>query len=255
MLIVISPAKTLDFQKETSNEDFSIPENLDKSELLINTLKKKSPKKLSELMSISPKLGQLNYERYQEWQLTFSHENAKQAVFVFKGEVYVGLDIDRFSNEDLVYTQNHLRILSGLHGLLKPLDLIQPYRLEMGTRLKYRRKNNLYEFWGDQITKSLQTALQDQEDDVLINLASDEYFKSIDKKKLKARIITPVFKDFKNGKYKFLSFFGKKARGMMARYILLNRLNKVEDLKFFEEDGYFYNDNLSSGDQLVYTRG
>ena len=255
MLIVISPAKTLDFQKEISNEDFSIPENLDKSELLVNTLKKKNPKKLTELMGISPKLGQLNYERYQEWQLPFSPENAKQAVFVFKGEVYVGLHIEQFLRDDLLFAQNHLRILSGLHGLLKPLDLIQPYRLEMGTRLKYRRKNNLYEFWGDLITKSLQTALQDQDDDVLINLASDEYFKSIDKKKLKAKIITPVFKDFKNGEYKFLSFYGKKARGMMSRYILLNRINKVDDLKFFEEDGYFYNDNLSSGDQLVFTRG
>ena len=255
MLIIISPAKTLDFQKEITTTDYSIPENLDKSELLVSTLKKKSPKKLSELMSISLKLAQLNYERFQEWQLPFSPENAKQAVFVFKGEVYVGLDISRFSNEDLAYAQNRLRILSGLHGLLKPLDLIQPYRLEMGTKLKYRRKNNLYEFWGDLITKSLQTALQEQNDDVLINLASDEYFKGIDKKQLKARIITPVFKDFKNGEYKFLSFYGKKARGMMTRYILLNRINNINDLKFFEEDGYFYNDILSSGDQLVFTRG
>ena len=255
MLIVISPAKTLDFQKEISNADSSFPENLDKSELLVNTLKKKSPKKLSELMNISPKLGQLNFERYQEWQLPFSHENAKHAVIVFKGEVYVGLDIDRFSNEDLFYAQDHLRILSGLHGLLKPLDLIQPYRLEMGTKLKYRRKNNLYEFWGDIITKSMQTAFQDQDDKVLINLASDEYFRSIDKKKLNARIITPVFKDFKNGEYEFLSFYGKKARGMMTRYILLNRINNIDDLKFFEEDGYFYNDILSSEDQLVFTRG
>lgn len=255
MLIVISPAKTLDFQKEISNVDYSIPENLAKSELLVDTLKKKSPKKLSELMNISPKLGQLNYERYQEWSLPFLEENAKQAAFVFRGDVYVGLDIARFLKNDLMYTQNHLRILSGLHGLLKPLDLIQPYRLEMGTKLKYHRKNNLYEFWGDIITKSLQVAVDKQGDDILVNLASDEYFKSVDKKKLKARIITPVFKDFKNGEYKFLSYYGKKARGMMARYLLLNRIKKADDLKLFEEGGYFYNDNLSSDDQPVFTRG
>lgn len=255
MLIIISPAKTLDFQKEISNTDFSIPENLAKSELLVNTLKKKSPKKLSELMNISPKLAQLNHGRFQEWHLPFSHDNARQSVFVFKGDVFVGLDIDRFLREDLNYAQDHLRILSGLHGLLKPLDLIQPYRLEMGTKLKYRRKNNLYEFWGDLITEMLQSAIDSQNDDILINLASDEYFKSIKTKKLKANIITPVFKDFKNGEYKFLSFFGKKARGMMTRYILLNKINKVDDLKFFEEDGYYYNDNLSKGNELVFTRG
>lgn len=255
MLIVISPAKTLDFDKEISIKNFSIPENLDKSEQLVGVLKKKTIKKLTELMSISPKLGGLNYGRFQEWRLPFTDMNASQAVFVFKGDVFVGLDINSFPAEDLNYTQNHLRILSGLHGLLRPLDLIQPYRLEMGTKLKYRRKNNLYEFWGDVITKNLQTAIDEQGDGILVNLASDEYFKSINTNKLKARIVTPVFKDFKNGEYKFLSFFGKKARGMMARYILLNKISNVENLKFFEEDGYFYNDNLSSEDQFVFTRG
>ncbi len=255
MLIVISPAKTLDYSKDIDSNSFSIPENLDKSETLVGVLKKQSVRRLSDLMSISPKLGHLNHQRFQEWQLPFTQENAKQAVFVFKGDVYVGLDIDIFLNEDLQYAQDHLRILSGLHGVLKPLDLIQPYRLEMGTKLKYRRINNLYEFWGDTITKSIQEAIDAQGDDILINLASDEYFKSINTKKLKARIITPVFKDFKNGEYKFMSFFGKKARGMMTRYILLNRLKNVDDLKFFEEDGYFYNDNLSKNDQFVFTRG
>ena len=255
MITLISPAKTLDFNTEINCPVFTIPENLDQSEKLIGALKKKSPKKLSELMSISPKLGQLNHERFQEWSLPLTEEKAKPAAFVFKGDVYVGLDIDKFLPEDLLYMQDHLRILSGLHGILKPLDLILPYRLEMGTKLKYRRKNNLYEFWGDAITKSIQYDINDQNDDVLVNLASDEYFKSINKKKLKARIITPIFKDFKNGEYKFLSFFGKKARGMMARYILINRISDVENLKFFEEDGYFYNENMSSEDQFVFTRG
>lgn len=255
MLTIISPAKTLDFNVQNECDTFSIPENLDKSEQLIGALKKKSVKKLTELMNISPKLGHLNHDRYQEWHQPFSEENAKQAIFVFKGDVYVGLDIDKFLREDLLYAQKHLRILSGLHGLLKPLDLIQPYRLEMGTKLKYRRKNNLYEFWGDVITKSLQNDLDAQNDDLLVNLASDEYFKSINIKKFKGRIVTPIFKDFKNGEYKFMSFFGKKARGMMARYILLNRLKNVEELKMFEEDGYFYNENMSEEDKFVFTRG
>jgi len=255
MLIVISPAKTLDFNTEIKYDGFSIPDHLDKSQQLVDTLKKKSKSKLAELMKISPKLAQLNYDRFKEWCLPFNTENAKQAVFVFKGDVFVGLDIDRFLQDDLQYTQQHLRILSGLHGLLRPLDVIQPYRLEMGTKLKYRRKNNLYEFWGDLITQDLQDALDSQGDGYLINLASDEYFKSLNKKKLKAKIITPVFKDFKNGEYKFLSFFGKKARGMMAKYILQNRISNPEDLKHFEEDGYFYNDNLSKDDIIVFTRG
>lgn len=255
MLVVIAPAKTLDFNKEIIFTEYTIPEHLNKSEQLVIVLRKKPPVKLSELMAISPKLSQLNYERFQEWHLPFKEDNARQAVFVFRGNVYLGLDIDRFLRDDLLYSQNHLRILSGLHGLLKPLDLIQPYRLEMGSKLKYRGKNNLYEFWGDLITKSLQTALDEQGDNLLINLASDEYFKSVNTKKLKARIITPVFKDYKNGSYKFLSFYGKKARGMMARYILKKRITNIDDLKLFEEEGYFYNDNLSEGDELVFTRG
>ena len=255
MLVIISPAKSIDFDSAIDFKDFTIPENLDKSQLLIGSLKKKSKKKLTELMSISPKLAQLNYERYNDWCLPFTTKNAKQAIFVFKGDVYLGLDIDQFLQNDLHYAQDHLRILSGLHGILKPLDLIQPYRLEMGTKLKYRRKNNLYEFWGDIITRSVQQALDDQEDDLLVNLASDEYFRSIEIKKLNARIITPVFMDFKNGEYKFLSFFLKKARGMMARYILKNRITSIDELKLLEEDGYVYNNHLSEGDRLVFTRG
>ncbi|MEJ2596027.1 MAG: peroxide stress protein YaaA [bacterium] len=255
MITLISPAKTLDFERDISCNEYSIPENLDKSEQLVGTLKRKSRKQLSELMNISPKLAGLNHDRFQEWNIPFTMDNARQAVFVFKGDVYAGLDIDRFLLEDLKYTQDHLRILSGLHGMLRPLDLIKPYRLEMGIRLKYRRKNNLYEFWGDTITNQLKETLEPEGSGILVNLASDEYFKSIDTKKLGARIITPVFMDFKNGEYKLISFFFKKARGMMARYILLNRIEDAEQLKMFDEEGYMYNDQLSEGDRLVFTRG
>lgn len=255
MLTIISPAKTLDYDSQIICEEFTIPDHLDKSEQLVGMLKKKSPAKLSDLMNISTKLGQLNHERFQQWDLPFTRENARQAVFVFRGDVYLGLDINRFLREDLLYAQDHLRILSGLHGLLRPLDLIRPYRLEMGTRLKFRRKSNLYEFWGDLITQSLQEAIDEQGDGMLVNLASDEYFKSINLKKLNARIVTPVFKDYKNGKYQFLSFYGKKARGMMARYILTNRITTIDGVKCFEEEGYVYNDAQTRGDQLVFTRG
>lgn len=255
MLVVISPAKTLNFDTKSSTELKSVPENLNKSRQLVSALKKFKPKQLSDLMKISPKLGQLNFERYQEWNLDKSTENTKQAILAFKGDVYIGMYVQQFSQDDLEYAQEHLRILSGLHGILKPMDLIQAYRLEMGTKLSIRGKKNLYEFWGDLITKSINTDLNNINSDLLINLASDEYFKSINTKRLKARIITPIFKDFKNGSYKFLSFYGKKARGMMARYIIKNRVEHVDDLKLFEEDGYFYNDNLSNEDNLVFTRG
>lgn len=255
MLTIISPAKTLDFKTESSTQINSLPDNLNKSKQLVSALKKFKPNQLSDLMNISPKLGQLNFERFQEWELDKSTENTKQAIFAFKGDVYIGIDVDQFSKNDLHYAQNHLRILSGLHGILKPLDLIQAYRLEMGTKLEVRRKNNLYKFWGDLITKSLNKDLSEQETDVLVNLASDEYFKSINRKTLKARIITPVFKDFKNGSYKFLSFYGKKARGMMTRFIMKNRISNIDDLKLFEEEGYFYNENLSNVNQFVFTRG
>lgn len=255
MLIVISPAKTLDFEKEIQTSFFTMPDFLPQSEKLISSLKKKKPAELGRLMSISPELAQTNFQRFQQWTVPFTKDNAKQAIAVFKGDVYIGLDIDQFNEADLMYMQDHLRILSGLHGLLRPLDLIQPYRLEMGTKLKYRRKTNLYEFWGDEITKALQLSLDSQDEKILINLASDEYFKSINRNKLKARIITPIFKDFKNGEYKFLSFFGKKARGMMARYILKNQIQSIENIKLFEDDGYFFNESLSEKDNIVFTRG
>jgi uncharacterized protein len=255
MLILISPAKTLDFATSALINEYTLSEYLPKSRQLISKLKKLKPEQISKLMNISPKLGQINYERFREWNLDEDTTNSKQAVFAFKGDVYIGLDIDQFTEDDLKYTQDHLRILSGLHGILKPLDLIQAYRLEMGTKLNVGGKNNLYAFWGDLITKSLNKDLADQQTDVLVNLASDEYFKSINLKKLDAKVITPVFRDFKNGSYKFLSFYGKKARGMMTRFILKHRLTNPEDLKLFEEEGYYYNENRSTGDKMMFFRG
>jgi cytoplasmic iron level regulating protein YaaA (DUF328/UPF0246 family) len=255
MLIVISPAKTLNMEAEAPSDFHTTPKYLEKSQQLINTLKKKSIKKLEDLMGISTQLAQLNYERFQQWQYPYQPEEAKQAIFAFRGDVYTGLDIDTFSIDQLNYAQDHLRILSGLYGVLKPMDLILPYRLEMGTHLSIGRMKNLYEFWGQLITVDIKTALVSQNDDILINLASNEYYKSIDKKKLNAQIITPVFKDFKNGQYKMISFFAKKARGMMSRFILQNKLTKIEDLKHFEEDGYFFNDKLSTETSPTFTRG
>ena len=253
MLIIISPAKTLDITSEITTKISSEPEFLKQTEQLISVLKKKSAKAISKLMNISHNLGQLNYERFQQWDGA-NAKDSRQAVFMFNGDVYTGLKINEFSEDGLLYTQNHLRILSGLYGILKPLDTIQPYRLEMGSKLTVGRKKNLYEFWGKQLTDSLNDSISTQGDDVLINLASNEYFNVIDKSKLKAKIITPVFKDFSNGEYKVISFFAKKARGMMSRFILQNRVYEVEQLKLFEEDGYFYNDKLSKNGQLLFTR-
>lgn len=255
MLIVISPAKTLNMEAEAPSDFFTMPQHLEKSRKLIEVLKKKTTKKLEDLMGISTQLAQLNYERFLQWHIPYAPEEAKQAIFAFRGDVYTGLNIDTFTADQLEYTQDHIRILSGLYGVLKPMDLILAYRLEMGTKLSIRGKKNLYEFWGDLITKSINTDLNNINSDILINLASNEYFKSIDKKKLNAQIIKPVFKDFKNGQYKMVSFFAKKARGMMSRFILQNKLTNVEDLKHFEEDGYFFNDKLSTETSPTFTRG
>jgi cytoplasmic iron level regulating protein YaaA (DUF328/UPF0246 family) len=205
------------------------------------------------LMSISPKLGELNANRFQTWQLPFTPGNAKQALLAFKGDVYTGLDADTFSESDFAFSQKHLRILSGLYGVLKPLDLIQPYRLEMGTKLGNARGPNLYHFWDNKLTESLDKELE-SDDNVLINLASNEYFKSVKVKSLKARMITPVFKDMKNGQYKMISFYAKKARGLMSAYIIKNKLEEVESLKGFDSEGYCFNPDMSKGDEWVFTR-
>ena len=255
MKIIISPAKTLDFSTKAATDQYSIPVFIDRSEKLIKELKKYSPPKLEKLMKISPKLANLNYDRFQEWQLPFTQRNSKQALLAFRGEVYTGIDADTMSGEDIDFAQQHLRILSGLYGILCPLDLIQAYRLEMSTPLKNGRNKDLYQFWGETLTNTLKNEINADPDNILINLASNEYYKAIDSKKLNTRIITPTFKDFKNGSYKFLSVYGKKARGLMTRFIISNKITDPENLKLFETDGYFFDVRMSKGDNWVFTRG
>ena len=254
MLVVVSPAKNLDYQTAPVISEFSQPELLQHSQQLINRCRKLSPAAISSLMKISDKLAGLNADRYASWSTPFSQDNAKQALLAFNGDVYTGLDAQSFSSEDFEFAQQHMRILSGLYGLLKPLDLMQAYRLEMGTRLDTRRGTNLYQFWGDIITKKLNDAMQEQGDKVLVNLASNEYFKSVVGKKLQGDIVTPVFKDCKNGQYKVISFFAKKARGMMARYIIQERLSKVSQLQQFDLAGYRFDPSLSKTNAPVFTR-
>ncbi len=254
MLIVISPAKTLDFETPPKVASFTIPDFLDDSAELIDNLREFEPYKLGELMGISPKLAQLNSNRYHAWSLSFTNSNAKQSVLAFKGDVYTGLDADNLSPDDLQYAQEHLRILSGLYGVLKPLDLMQPYRLEMGTKLENRRGKDLYAFWHDRINAAINMELGNQESPVLVNLASNEYFKSVKADKLQARIITPVFKEERNGAFKMITFFAKKARGLMSRYIIRKRLVDPEDIKGFDLEDYRYNEALSGTDRPVFTR-
>ncbi len=245
MLIVISPAKTLDFETEHSTEKHSQPALVSQSERLIDVLTTLSPADIEKLMKISPKLSELNVARYHEWELPFSLKNAKQAVHAFKGDVYTGLDAESLNESDLQYSQDHLRILSGLYGVLRPLDLMQPYRLEMGIRLENPNGKNLYEFWGDLITQTLNEQLNAIDSNVLINLASNEYFKSVKHKKLEADVVTPVFKDWKNGQYKMISFFAKKARGLMTAWVIKNRIESVDELANFNVDGYQFSENDS----------
>ena len=252
MKIVISPAKSLDFETPAPLKKYTSGVFLKEAEKLNEVLKKKSPEKLSELMSISPKLGELNWQRNQDWHLPFTLENAKQAVYAFKGDVYIGLDAYTIPEVKMEELQQKLRILSGQYGILKPLDLMQAYRLEMGTKLKMGRKKNLYEFWNKSITNHLNSELAD--DELFINLASNEYFKVIQPKLLKVPVITPVFKDYKNGKLKIISFFAKKARGLMVRYIIDNAIETIDGLKGFNTEGYVYDANLSKENQLVFTR-
>lgn len=254
MIVVLSPAKTLNFEEPSKAPDFTDPILLEESNRIMEVLRKKGVKKLIELQGISQNLGELNFERNQAWSIANTAENSKQAISAFKGDVYVGLNEEDFTKSDYQYAQEHLRILSGLYGILKPLDRIQPYRLEMGTTLKNPRGKNLYEFWKLRITEVLNRDFDSKEDAVLINLASDEYFKGLKPKNIEARIIQPVFMDMKNGKYKVISFFAKKARGMMARFIIKNKLKKVEQLKAFNTDGYLFNKELSTETKWYFTR-
>ncbi|MFT6915888.1 MAG: cytoplasmic iron level regulating protein YaaA (DUF328/UPF0246 family) [Motiliproteus sp.] len=254
MLILISPAKTLDFETPPTSARFSQPEFLHHSELLIEQLRTMAPLEIGTLMKLSDKLASLNAVRYECWSRPFSPENAKQALLAFKGDVYTGLDAESLSPKDLTFAQQHLRMLSGLYGLLRPLDLMQPYRLEMGTRLNNVRGSNLYQFWGDIITDAVNQTLSEQGDELLVNLASNEYYKSVQPKRLNAQVITPVFKDSKNGQYKVISFYAKKARGLMSRYIIQNRLNSVEGLKAFDAQGYAFCASESNTNELVFKR-
>ncbi|MBL4638355.1 MAG: peroxide stress protein YaaA [Proteobacteria bacterium] len=253
MLTVISPAKTLDFDSQPHTQTHSQPTFLKQSQQLIKELKKLSAADIASLMKLSDKLSGLNAARFHEWQTPFNLDNAKQAVLAFKGDVYTGLDADTLDEKGLDFAQQHLRILSGLYGVLKPLDLMQAYRLEMGTKFANKKGKNLYQFWASQIREYLE-ADPAMADGILINLASNEYFKAAEAKKLKARIITPVFKDWKNGQYKIISFYAKKARGLMMRYMIDHHIDQPEQLKDFDSDGYRFSDEMSEGDTWVFLR-
>lgn len=254
MLILISPAKKLDFENTASIDNYTNPLFLDDTQYLINVLRKKSVSDVAKLMKLSDKLAKLNVARYASFNLPFSLQNAKQAIFAFKGDVYATMQASTFTNEQINFAQTHLAILSGLYGLLRPLDLMQPYRLEMGTRLATESGKNLYEFWDVRITQAINEALTKTESRILINLASDEYFKSVKKDHLDADIITPQFKDLKDGQYKVVGILAKRARGLMSRYIIENEITNEHDIKKFDWQGYQYRDDLSTEKEWVFTR-
>ena len=254
MLMVISPAKTLDYDTPPVIEQSTQPRFVEHSVELIEVLREKSPQDIAKLMSLSDKLASLNVARYGSWERESTPQNAKQALLAFKGDVYTGLNAEDFSTDDFAFAQQHLRMLSGLYGLLRPLDLMQPYRLEMGTKLANPRGKDLYTFWGERISQWLNEDLEAQGDQVLLNLASQEYFGAVKPKTLNARVIDTVFKDQKNGQYKIISFYAKKARGLMARYVIKERLQDPEGLKDFNLDGYRFDAASSSENQLVFLR-
>ena len=254
MLMVIPPAKTLDYETPPATARFTLPEHLEHSSLLIEQLRELTPVQIGSLMSLSDKLAGLNAVRFSSWTPDFTPQNAKQALLAFKGDVYTGMQAEDFSEADFDHAQQHLRMLSGLYGLLRPLDLMQPYRLEMGTKLANPRGKNLYEFWAERISGYLNQALAAQGDNILLNLASNEYFSAVKLKALNARVINTEFKDLKNGQYKIISFYAKKARGMMARYVIKERLRSPDALKDFSSQGYGYSVAQSTPDNLVFLR-
>lgn len=258
MIFVISPAKALDFETPAVTTKHSQPDYLDDARALIDVLRRLSPAEVARLMSLSDQLATLNVARYESWAPPFSSANAKQAVLAFNGDVYDGLDAGSLGDDDLLWAQLHLRILSGLYGLLRPLDLMQAYRLEMGSRLANPRGKNLYDFWGDKLTVALNELLDAERERgaeaVLVNLASEEYFKSVKAARLAGRVVTPVFEDWKSGRYKIISFFAKRARGLMSRYAILNRVETIDALKRFDLGGYAYAADASDDDRLVFRR-
>ncbi len=254
MIITLSPSKGQDFETPTPSDIYTIPDQLKESQLLINEAKKLNSEDVRELMDVSENISNLNVQRFKDWKRDFNTQNAKAALFAFKGDVYSGIQKDKYNDEDLSYAQNHLRILSGLYGALRPMDLIQPYRLEMKTRLKNPRGDNLYQFWGDKITQQLNESLERQSEKVLVNLASNEYFKSVKPKVLDGRILSVNFKETKDGKTRVIAIFAKKARGMMADFILRNRIEHIEDIKDFGAEGYKFNQKESTDDNWVFSR-
>ena len=254
MLTVISPAKTLDFDSPALTEEFSQPAHLHQSRKLMRRLRKFSSTDISQLMNVSSEIADLNVKRNRRWKTPFTPDNAKQALFAFRGDVYIGLDADSMNPDNIQFAQKHLRMLSGLYGLLRPLDLMQAYRLEMGSRLETDQGNNLYQFWDMRLTRALNTELKQTGSKVLLNLASNEYFKAIKSKSIRGRIITPVFKDYHQGSYQVIGFFAKKARGLMARHIIDGQINEAEAIKQFRSEGYSYNPSLSNEDEWVFSR-
>jgi cytoplasmic iron level regulating protein YaaA (DUF328/UPF0246 family) len=254
MLIVLSPAKTLDYETPPTTAAHTVPDFIPHSAQLVDILKRHSPAQIGELMSISDALATLNANRFAEWSTSFSFDNAKQAILAFNGDVYEGLDAPTLKPKQLDYAQAHIRILSGLYGVLRPLDLMQPYRLEMGTRLANPRGKDLYAFWGTIVTEALNHAIEGQRAGALVNLASDEYFRSVKPKQLKVPVITPVFEDWKGGKYKVISFFAKRARGLMARFAAVNGIRQPEKLKAFDSEGYAFDAAQSSDTTWVFRR-
>ncbi|SDD07464.1 peroxide stress protein YaaA [Paraburkholderia lycopersici] len=254
MIIVLSPAKSLDYDTPAHIETHTIPDFVDDAAELIEGLRRLSPQQIGSLMSISDPLARLNFQRYADWSKQFSQANAKQAVLAFNGDVYEGLDAKSLSSADLDYAQQHVRVLSGLYGLLRPLDLLQPYRLEMGTRFENARGKDLYAFWGERITHALNAQLERKGARVLVNCASNEYFKAVKPKKLAAPVITPVFEDWKGGRYKIISFHAKRARGLMARYAVENRIAEPEALRAFDVEGYAFDASASNDSTYVFRR-
>jgi len=254
MLALISPAKKLDFETEPMLDTYTQPVFLDRAQKLVVSARRLSRTALAQTMKLSPALAELNYQRYQAFKTPFNLANAKQAALVFNGDTYVGLDAKTLDEKDLIFAQDHLRILSGLYGLLRPLDLIQPYRLEMGAKFRPPRSANLYDFWGDTLTNQINEIVADQNHTCIVNCASNEYFKSIKPKNLSVPVITPVFREVKDNQARVIGLFAKQARGMMARHIIVNRLNNSEDIKSFNAGGYSYRKDLSDGNSWVFTR-
>lgn len=254
MLMVISPAKTLDFTSPLTTQAYTQPDMLERSQELINIVRQLTPDQLRALMGISDKLTLLNVARFNEWQRPFTPENARQAILAFKGDVYAGLQAETFDEAAFTFAQKHLRILSGLYGVLRPLDLIQPYRLEMGIRLANSAGHDLYHYWGETLTGSFDQTLKEQNENTLLNLASDEYFKAINPKKLKVSIVKPVFLDEKNGQFKVISFYAKRARGLMVRYVIQHRLTQPAQLEAFSEEGYYFDQQNSTLHEPVFKR-